>query len=142
MSTASRLLPIGDVARRTGVAVSAVRYYDEIGMITAVGRVGGKRRFDLAAVGRVNFVRRAQEVGFSLQEIRSILDEDRVGWQNLVDHKLAELTERRNRLDTMIEMLAEIRECGCESVAACTAASQPATPASRQATLKGSSDAR
>ena len=55
------LLPIGEVARSTGLAVSAVRYYDEIGVITASARVGGKRRFDPDTVGRVSFIRRAQE---------------------------------------------------------------------------------
>jgi MerR family redox-sensitive transcriptional activator SoxR len=119
MTTASELLPIGDVARRTGVAVSAVRYYDNIGVIAAIERVGGKRRFDEATVGRVSFVRRAQEVGFSLEEIRSVLDDEHAGWLELVDHKMVELIERRDHLETMIEMLGEIRECGCEAVASC-----------------------
>ncbi len=113
------LLPIGEVARSTGVAVSAVRYYDEIGVITASARVGGKRRFDPGTVGRVSFIRRAQEAGFSLDEIRTILDETQGGWHGLVEDKLAELSERRDRLDTMINMLAEIRDCGCEAVASC-----------------------
>ena len=119
MTTASELLPIGDVARRTGVAVSAVRYYDDIGVIAAIGRVGGKRRFDEATVGRVSFVRRAQEVGFSLEEIRAVLDDEHAGWLELVDHKMVELIERRDHLETMIEMLGEIRQCGCEAVASC-----------------------
>lgn len=119
MSTGIGLLSIGEVAKQTGVAVSALRYYDEIGLIATAERVGGKRRFDQTTAGRVSFVRRAQEFGFSLEEIRSILDDERSGWRDLVDHKLTDLTEQRSRLDTMIEMLAEIRECGCEAVAAC-----------------------
>jgi len=113
------LLPIGEVADATGVAVSAVRYYDEIGVITATARVGGKRRFDPDTVGRVSFIRRAQEAGFSLEEIRTILDDAQGGWHDLVEEKLAELSERRDRLDTMIAMLGEIRDCGCEVVASC-----------------------
>ncbi|MEN8238904.1 MAG: MerR family transcriptional regulator [Actinomycetota bacterium] len=119
MTSATELLAIGDVARRTGVAVSAVRYYDDIGVIAATGRVGGKRRFDPATVGRVSFVRRAQEVGFSLDEIRSVLDDEHAGWRDLVDRKMVELIDRRDRLDTMIEMLGDIKECGCEAVASC-----------------------
>ena len=119
MSTASELLPIGDVAEQTGVTVSAVRYYDEIGVITTAKRVGGKRRFDPTIVGRVSFIRRAQEVGFSLDEIRTVLDDEHGGWHEVVDQKQVELIERRDRLDTMIEMLREIRECGCEVVASC-----------------------
>jgi len=117
--SAAALLPIGEVAESTGVPVSAVRYYDEIGVITATARVGGKRRFDPDTVGRVSFIRRAQEAGFSLDEIRTILDETQGGWHGLVEEKLAELSERRDRLDTMISMLAEIRDCGCDAVASC-----------------------
>ena len=117
--SAVALLPIGEVADSAGVAVSAVRYYDEIGVITATARVGGKRRFDPDTVGRVSFIRRAQEAGFSLEEIRTILDDAQGGWHDLVEEKLAELSERRDRLDTMIAMLGEIRDCGCEVVASC-----------------------
>ena len=113
------LLPIGNVAKTTGIAVSAVRYYDEIGMIAAVTRVGGKRRFDPETVGRVSFILRAQEAGFSLDDIRTILDDTAGGWRDLVESKLVELTERRDRLDTMIAMVAEIRDCGCGAAAAC-----------------------
>ena len=119
MNAAADLLPIGEVSKSTGVAVSALRYYDEIGVITVSARVGGKRCFDPDTVGRVNFIRRAQEAGFSLEEIRRILDDERVGSQELVEDKLAELSERRDRLDTMIGLLAEIRDCGCEVVASC-----------------------
>ncbi len=117
--TEKTLLSIGEVAKTTGMAVSAVRYYDRLGVISAVTRVGGKRRFDGDAVGRLSFVRRAQETGFSLDEIRAILDDEAGGWRDLVDNKLAELAQRRSRLDTMIEMLTEMRECGCEVVATC-----------------------
>ena len=118
--TSSELLPIGEVARATGTTVSAVRYYDERGVISAATRVGGKRRFDAGTVGRVNFIRRAQEAGFSLDEIQTILDDEAGVWRDqLVDNKLAELNDRRDRLTTMINMVSEIRDCGCEVVASC-----------------------
>lgn len=113
------LLPIGEVARANGIAVSAVRYYEEIGVIIAAARVGGKRRLDPATVGRVSFIRRSREAGFSLEEIRTILDDGEGGWRDLVEDKLSDLMQRRDRLDTMISMLAEIRECGCGAVASC-----------------------
>jgi MerR family redox-sensitive transcriptional activator SoxR len=117
--SSTRLLRIGEVAETTGIAVSAVRYYEDIGVISATSRIGGKRRFDADTVGRVNFIRRAQEVGFSLDEIKTILDDEAGDWRDLVDDKLMELRGRRDRLDTMISMLAEIRECGCGAVASC-----------------------
>ncbi|MGI9659871.1 MAG: MerR family transcriptional regulator [Gaiellaceae bacterium] len=112
-------LPIGEVARSAGVTVSAVRYYDEIGVISASTRVGGKRRFDPEAVGRVSFIKRCQQAGLSLEEIRTILDEQRDSWQALVEAKLAKLHERRANLDSMIELLTEFRDCGCKAVAKC-----------------------
>lgn len=113
------LLPIGEVADRTGTTVSTVRYYEEIGVIAAAGRVGGKRRFADDVVGRIRFIRQAQEVGFSLDEIRVILDDDTGAWRGLVDEKLAELTDRRRRLDATIDMLREARACGCGALATC-----------------------
>ena len=114
-------LAIGDVARQTGVSVSAIRYYDDVDLIQPAGRVGGKRRFGHATVGRVNFIRRAQDAGFSLDEIRLILNDRARAWPSLVDAKLAELSERRDRLDSMIEILHEVRACGCEVVESCSA---------------------
>ena len=112
-------LTIGQVADRTGLAVSAIRYYDDIGLLDPLERVGGKRRFPLSAVGRISFVRRSQEAGFSLDEIVLILDDTTGGWRELVDAKRRDLLERRARLDTMIDMLSEISDCGCEIVAEC-----------------------
>ena len=113
------LLAIGTLAGATGVAVSALRYYDEVGLITPTTRVGGKRRFGADAVGRVNFVRRAQEVGFSLDEIREILNDTAGTWPEVVADKLAALRSHRAELDTMIAMLDEIRVCGCRVVSEC-----------------------
>jgi MerR family redox-sensitive transcriptional activator SoxR len=113
---------IGVVAERTGLAVSAVRYYDEIGMIAAAERVGGKRRFAEATVGRVNFIRRTQDAGFSLDEIRDILDDTDGNWRSVVDEKIDQLTDRRRELDETLAFLAEMRTCGCEVVATCPGA--------------------
>jgi len=68
------LLAIGEVAARTGVSVSALRHYHELGLIEPALRIGGKRRFEAQVVGRVNFIRRAQRFGFNLAEIGEILD--------------------------------------------------------------------
>jgi MerR family redox-sensitive transcriptional activator SoxR len=122
---AEELLSIGDVASRTGVTVATVRYYDEIGLVSAPERVGGKRRFRHEAIGRINFIRRAQDSSFSLEEIREILDEREGGWRRVVDGKLAELEGRRSDLDAMIAILSEIRDCGCEVVASCERAGGP-----------------
>ncbi len=115
----SELYAIGKVADATGVSVSTLRYYDEIGLIAPSERVGGKRRFQQDAVGRVNFIRRAQGVGFSLEEVADILDDSDGTWGRMVVDKLAELRSQRKELDLMITMLEEVRTCGCRVVAEC-----------------------
>ena len=118
----SDLLSIGQVAATTGIAISAVRYYDKIGLIETETRVGGKRRFSPETVGRVSFIRRMQDAGFSLEEAAKILDDGVGGWRELVDAKLVELHERRDQLDATIATLEEISMCGCSVVADCEAA--------------------
>ena len=112
-------LAIGEVAQRTGVAVSAIRYYDELGIVTPSSRVGGKRRFSPDAVGTVSFVRRAQEAGFSLEEIKSILNDRSRQWPELVAAQLERLRAKRSELDVMIGLLEEVERCGCQVVAEC-----------------------
>ena len=67
----------------------------------------------------MSFIRRAQEVGFSLDEKRTLLDDQHRGWRGLVDHKIDELVERRDRLDVIVNMLIVMSECGCEVAARC-----------------------
>jgi len=116
--SSSSLLSIGDVAAATGLRVSAVRYYDGIGLISASERVGGKRRFDRATVARIRLIREAQAAGFSLDEITAMLD-SKGDWNDMVAHKLIELTAHRDRLDGLIATLEGIRSCGCGSITTC-----------------------
>ena len=67
------LLPIGEVARRAGVAASALRYYEEEGLVAAVRPAGGQRRYPRSVLRRLAFVRAAQNVGLTLDEIREAL---------------------------------------------------------------------
>ncbi len=115
----SELLAIGMLADATGVSVSTLRYYDEIGLVAPSERVGGKRRFLPEAVGRVNFIRRAQGVGFSLEEVADILDDSDGAWGRMVVDKLTELGSQRKELDVMITMLEDVQPCGCRVVAEC-----------------------
>ena len=117
--TVDDLLAIGSVADATGTTVATVRYYDELGLVPSTTRIGGKRRFDPGSVGRVNFVRRAQRLGFSLDDIKAILDDTNRGWAVLVDARLAELRAQRASVDEMIAILEEVRTCGCEVVTEC-----------------------
>ncbi|HET7800915.1 MAG TPA: MerR family transcriptional regulator, partial [Humibacillus xanthopallidus] len=72
-TTSHPALSIGQVAERTGVATSALRYWEELGLITSVRTTGNQRRFDRATIRRVSFIRAAQRVGLSLDEIATAL---------------------------------------------------------------------
>lgn len=120
------LLRIGEVAQRSGVAVSAVRFYEREGLITAERDGGGQRRFPTAVLRRLAFIRAAQHVGLTLDEIRSTLatlpegrtptkaDWRRVSrtWRPRLDAEIAALEALRDGLDACIG-------CGCLSLRSC-----------------------
>ncbi|MBF9131707.1 redox-sensitive transcriptional activator SoxR [Plantactinospora sp. S1510] len=120
-------LTIGELAVRSGVAPSALRYYERLGLIRA-GRTGGnQRRFDRAELRRVSFIRIAQQLGVSLEDIRSALDAlpdsrtpNKADWARLS-------ASWRRRLDEKIDLLTRLRDdltncigCGCLSLRSCS----------------------
>ena len=95
-------MKIGDVASRAGVSVETVRYYERLGVISKAERaVSGYRNFDAEAVQEVCFVKRAQELGFSLDEIRQLLD------MRSAPHEPATLVRRRAE-DKLADIEAKI----------------------------------
>lgn len=123
---AADLLTIGEVADRCGVATSLIRYYEKRGLIRSVRTDGGQRRFARETIRRIAFVRAAQQVGRSLDEIRETLDGlpgertptqddwSRVAntWRPELDRQIAELEALRDQLDACIG-------CGCLSLDRC-----------------------
>ena len=114
------LLAIGELARQTGLTVSALRYYEERGLIVAASRCGGKRRFAAETRGRVLSIRRAQSLGFTLDEIRTLLDDSSGGWHALVDAKIVALTAKQEAIRTMLATLQELKACACAAPAKCS----------------------
>jgi MerR family transcriptional regulator, redox-sensitive transcriptional activator SoxR len=119
-------LPIGAVSERTGVAPSALRFYEAEGLIHASRSPGGQRRYPRDVLRRVSFIRVAQQVGLSLDEIRAALaslPENRT--PNKRDWELLS-NAWRPRLDGQIALLERLRDrltgcigCGCLSLRAC-----------------------
>ena len=119
-------LTIGELSRRTGVAASALRFYEAEGLIRATRTDGGQRRYARDVIRRVSFMRIAQQVGLSLDEIRSALaslpdertptrhDWERLSssWRPLLDARIAMLERLRDRLSGCIG-------CGCLSLDIC-----------------------
>jgi DNA-binding transcriptional MerR regulator len=91
------LVPIGELARRTGVATSALRYYERIGLLSPAERVGQRRRYTASSEERVALIRLCQDAGFTLAEIGrffAAMSRGRRGWGQLAERKLTELDAR------------------------------------------------
>ena len=90
-------LTIGELAHQTGVATSALRYYEEIGLLPPSARVSGRRRYEPQAVSVVGTILFLADVGFTLGEIRHLMaarSSSPLSWRELARRKLAELDER------------------------------------------------
>jgi MerR family redox-sensitive transcriptional activator SoxR len=132
----AELLTIGEVARRSGVAASALRYYEDRGLITSERTGAAHRRYPRAVIRRVAFIVFAQRVGLSLDEIGeelSKLPADRVptrgDWAKLSTAWSSRIDERIAELERLKEGLTECIGCGCLSLGRC----QFANPGDRAA---------
>jgi MerR family redox-sensitive transcriptional activator SoxR len=132
-------LTIGELAARTGLSTSTLRYYDRIGLIPATGRSGGQRRYDPKVIQRVRAVTLCQRSGFSLEETGRLLDGGRP-WRALARRKVEELQGRIAELEQTTALLRSALECGCRSLETCgrtahlAALAGPAGPSFRTVT--------
>lgn len=124
--TEDNLMPIGDLARRSGVAASALRFYETQGLLQSQRNPAGRRLFARSTLRRVAFIRAAQNLGLPLDQIREALaglpggrtptqaDWQRLSrtWQGLLDQRIAALTQLRDQLGSCIG-------CGCLSLSRC-----------------------
>lgn len=120
-------LTIGELSARSGLAPSALRFYESQGLLPATRTAGGQRRYPRSALRRLAFVRSAQRVGLTLDEVREALaslpdgrtptaaDWRRLSasWQRRLDERIAELERLRDSLTSCIG-------CGCLSLRRCT----------------------
>jgi MerR family redox-sensitive transcriptional activator SoxR len=120
------LIPIGDLARRTGLAISAIRYYEQRGLLTSLRANGNQRRFLRSDIRRLSFILIAQKLGLGLTEIEAELAKLPAGktpsvhdWQKIgrslrseIDSRIQLLTRTRGKLDECIG-------CGCLSLQRC-----------------------
>jgi MerR family redox-sensitive transcriptional activator SoxR len=120
------LLTIGEVARRTGIATSAIRFYESRGLIGASRTEAGQRRFRRDVLRRIAFIRVAQRVGLGLEEIEEALTElppdrapSRSEWERLSEHWRDRFDERIRLLEGLRDGLTECIGCGCLSLQTC-----------------------
>lgn len=122
----SAAMTIGEVAQRAGVEPSALRFYEAEGLVTSVRTSGNQRRYHRDVLRRVAFIRIAQRVGLSLDEIRRALAElpdqrtpTKADWARLSRHWRARLDERIRLLEQLRDELTDCIGCGCLSFRAC-----------------------
>jgi|SRR5271163_2993717 MerR family transcriptional regulator, redox-sensitive transcriptional activator SoxR len=119
-------LTISEVARRVGLQPSAIRYYEQIGILLPAQRVSGQRRYDTTVLYRLAIIQRARRSGFALDEIRQLffgfgnITRASERWQKLSRKKLVELNSLMENIKTMRGLLKKMmRNCRCDTLEQC-----------------------
>lgn len=121
-------LTISQVAKQFGLRASALRYYEQLGILPPAHRVSGQRRYDAASLRRLAVIQHARQSGFSLDEIQQLFSGFQPGtrasrrWQQLSKRKLAELDASMARIKSMQGLLRRMGDCRCDALDECGAA--------------------
>jgi MerR family redox-sensitive transcriptional activator SoxR len=111
---------IGELARATGLAASAIRFYEEKGLLPATRRLSGRRVFDDTALTHLTVVQLAKDAGFTLAEIRLLVNEfGKNRWRSQAERKLGEVRLAAARLQTMAQLLEKLLRCECPDIDFC-----------------------
>jgi MerR family transcriptional regulator, redox-sensitive transcriptional activator SoxR len=116
-------MTIGQVAKESGFAASAIRYYEQVGLLPRPVRAGGRRQYDRSILERLAVLERAKACGFSLAETKQLFQGFREGtppserWQTLARRKIAELEELERKIAATKELLQ--RPCACRDLSEC-----------------------
>jgi len=118
-------LSISEVAKQMGLRPSAIRYYEQIGILPPAHRVSGQRRYDVTVLHRLALVRRARQTGFTLGEIKELFFGFRPGtppsirWQKLRKRKIVELDGLLEHIQSMRALVVEQGKCRCTALEEC-----------------------
>ncbi len=108
------LIPIGEAAAKLGMATSALRYYDERGLVRPAARRGGKRMYDREQLRRLAFVKVAQSLGLPLDAAAAVLDAPSPQWREALERQIAELDAAIARARTARTFLTHAVRCPSE----------------------------
>jgi len=119
-------MTISEAARQTGLQASAIRYYEQIGLLPAAARMSGQRRYDTSILYRLAIIQRARQLGFTLEEVRQLFFGFRSvtsasqRWRMLNQKKLAELDLLLRGIKGMQRLLRKMmQKCHCETLDQC-----------------------
>jgi MerR family redox-sensitive transcriptional activator SoxR len=113
-------MTIGEVAKRSGLRASAIRYYERVGLLPKQARSGGQRRYDSRILARLAVLERAKNCGFTLDEVRHLFnDQGRPSerWDRAAKTKIVELDALMERIRGMRDLI--VRRCQCEDLDEC-----------------------
>jgi MerR family transcriptional regulator, redox-sensitive transcriptional activator SoxR len=116
---------ISQVARQFGLRTSALRYYEQIGLLRPIPRVAGERRYDRAAIERLAVIAAGRRAGLSIKEIGGLFSRLRSGtsadqaWRELSTRKIEELEQLKQRIGRTQDALRRLRDCKCSSIEMC-----------------------
>jgi MerR family redox-sensitive transcriptional activator SoxR len=116
---------IGKLAQKAGIAPSAIRFYERIGLLPPAKRLSGKRLYDMESLQRIGVIRLAQKAGFTIAEIQNLLHEfpedtpPSERWQLLSRQKIAEVDKLIEELQGMKALLEHTLDCSCETLEDC-----------------------
>jgi MerR family transcriptional regulator, redox-sensitive transcriptional activator SoxR len=118
------MLTIGQVASRTGLRASAIRYYEAQGLLPRPSRQAGKRMYSSSILDRLAVIELAKIAGFGLSEIRVLLShvesgEPSAAWRTLLPAKAVEIDAQMDRLVRMKDILAKLNACTCATLEEC-----------------------
>ena len=118
-------MPIGEVARAAGIAPSAIRYYEQAGLLPKPARQSGQRRYGAETAARLRIIQLARDAGFTIAETRTFLSgfsqatPPAARWRALAERKLAELDAQTLRIARMKTLLESSFRCGCLRIEDC-----------------------
>lgn len=118
-------LSISDVAKQIGLRASAIRYYEQIGILPPAHRVSGQRRYDVTVLHRLTVIQRARQTGFTLGEIKELFFGFRAGtppsvrWQKLRKRKIFELDAMLEHIQSMRALVQQQGKCRCTELEEC-----------------------
>lgn len=125
MMTEAETFSIGAIAKRTGLRVSALRYYESRGLITPMRRVHGRRRYDDSVFEAIALVQLARDAGFTLSETRALIagfERDTPAsarWQAMARRKLVDMVRRIEEAQRMKTLLEGLLRCRCQTLSEC-----------------------
>src|SRR5215510_4938139 len=121
MTNPPGLIAIGELARRTGLASSALRYYERVGLLSPATRAGGRRHYARSSAERVALIQLCQDAGFTLGEVRALLaaGNRRGRWVRFAQAKLRELDSRISRAEHARALVHHALACPHPGVVTC-----------------------